>query len=651
MTPNTDRSRWFDFRLDVAAAIVGLLVALAMVPLRFLADQVYIETIPIVLALACVLYLLSVRIDGGTEFPTLSPGLTRLLPSVVFLGMAALVVIAVHQSRSSLFYYVAVWTGIAILIQVLFADERDYHVGLLLTQVVIFGAVVRLTGAFTAPGYVGIDVWTHVGSWTPAIAEAHSLAPIAAEKYYASPLFHLLVAVASDMLDVSIRHALLLTVGVAMPLTTILVYGTADVLVETRWAVFAAAAYAMSGNVIEWGIHLIPTSLGLVFYIAILWALTRIMATAYRRRDFFLVAFFSVAVILTHQISSFIMLVFVGGGLVAKALLSTGLLRPVRPTGLGEHVRETTNLGGLVVFDLGLITFMWSLTPYKGSTFLETVFSYFVEALRTSAGFLNLASRGSQGGGESAALPDPTLLEELVRYVDAAGLLLLLLGAVAGSLYVLHRERTSQATVTKIVAVVVMLLFVFGFPLFGIRTFVPGRWLAFLTVPLVVIGAIGIGYLARESPRTVATAVLLLFAVAYPAATLISSQGTLDSPAFDGVQTRYSYTESELAAIGTLADTTDTAEVPGEQIATDHPYGTAFERGWNVSAEVAVIDAGTSPNGTIAYREYATTGGQYYVNGAGIPYQPTVTQAEVCQGYGINYDSGDVAVCEEGIGN
>ena len=652
MRQNSQSSRWFDFRLDVAAAIIGLVLALLMVPLRFFASQVYIETLPIVLALACVLYLVSVRLSNSADLPTLSPELTRVLPAISFLGMAALVVVAVHQARSNLFYYIAIWTGATILLQVLFADERDYHVGLLLTEIIAFGAIVRLAGAFTSPGFVGIDIWTHAGKWAPGIKETQSLAPLANKKYYASPLFHLLVASGSQLLDVSIRHALILTVGVAMPLTTLLVYATADVLVEPRWAVFAAAAYSMSGNVIEWGIHLIPTGLGLVFYVAILYALTRIMATTYRWRDFLLVVLFSIAVILTHQISAFIMLVFVGAALVSKVLLSTGLLRPVRMTGLGQDVRETTNLTGLLVFDLGLITFMWSLTPYQGSSFLETIFSYFTETLRTTAGFLNLAGQSSStSGAGAAAAAGPSFLEELTRYIDAAGLLLLLLVTIAGSLYVLHRERTSQVTITSIIAIVVMLVFIFGFPLFGIRTFVPGRWIAFLTVPMAIVGAVGIGHLANKSPRAIVISLLLIFAVAYPVVTLTSSQGTLDSPAFDSVQTRYSYTESELAAVGTLANTTNTTETPNGQLATDHPYGTVFERAWDVNVEAATVINGTySPNGTFVYRDYAESGAQYYNNGDNIPYQPSVSQRTLCQARGINYDNGEVAVCEQALG-
>jgi hypothetical protein len=649
MSQRTNAARWFDFRLDVVGAVLALLLGLAMIPLRFVVSQVYIETLPLVLVVASLVYLLAVRTSTSSGLPTLSPTITRLLPTVAFVGMAAMVFIAIRQSRSTLFYYVTVWTGIVLFVQVLFSDERDYHVRLLLTELVVFAAVVRLTGAVTAPGYVGIDVWTHVGEWTPDIAAAHSLSPIDTTKYYASPLFHLLVAGGSLLLDVSIRHALFLTVGVAMPLSTLLVYATANALVEARLAVFAAAVYAVSGNVIEWGIHLIPTSLGLVFFVAIVFALTRIMASSYGPRDFLLVVLFSVAVILTHQISAFIMLVFVGAGLLAKLLLSTGLLRPAQSTSLGGQVRDSVSLSGLLVFDLGLITFMWSLTPYQGSSFLETMVSYFAETLRTSAGFLNLASGGSAGGGESAAAAAPTALESAITYLNAMGLILLLVLTVIGSLYVLKRDRTSQATVTCIIAILVMLVFIFGFPLFGIRTFVPGRWPAFLTVPAAVMAAVGAGYLAVDAPRSVVAVVLVLFAVAYPPVAMLSSQATVDAPPFDGAQTRYSYAESELAAVETIAGATNTSET--DYITTDHPYGTVFDRGWQVHTEPVLIDNGTSTNSTIVYRTYAQTGGAYFRSGQGRAFQPRVPRRQLCAEYGISYDNGEVSVCERAIGN
>ena len=648
-TPNSLLSMLKSGRLDIIGAVGGLLGAVLMLPLQLLASQVYIQTLPIVLGVASVLYLLASRTESENTIATLTPQVARLLPTISVVCMAALVALATFQGgRTLLFYDIAAMTGMLLLAQVFFTDDGEFSPALILTQVVLLGLVVRLTALMSSPGYIGIDVWTHMSNWTAAIYETQSLAPIADRKYFASPLFHLLVAGAALLFDIGVREAMFLSLAVAMPISVLFVYSTTRLLVGVRWAVFAATAYAMVGHVVEWGIHLIPTSLGLVFFLAILYSLTRVLHLDYKLRDFVLVVFFSVAVILTHQISAFIMLVFTGAGLLAQFVLSFGLFNPRLSSALDFSPQDTVNLTGLIAFDLGLITFMWSLTPYQGGTFLATIFSYLENTISSSAGFLALASPESGGGaGASEAVTRaPTLMEQFVKYLDVTGFLLLLLLTIVGSMYVLRRENASHATFTGVVATVAMLVFVFGFPLFGIRTFVPGRWFAFLAAPMAVIAALGVAFLVKNlTPRT-AVVVLLLFTVAFPTVTALASHGTLDAPPFADTQTRYSYTDAELAATSTIADIQpDNEEQP---LYTDHPYQTVFDRreGQPVMAMTVANGTASTANETIVHRTYQQEGGAFVRDTAGFAYKPTLSQRQACSGArDVTYSNGDVAMC------
>jgi len=632
-----------DRRLDVVLAVAGLFLAIALLPLQLFATQVYLRTLPLVLGIASGLYLFTVWRDAGkrvTGRPHLPRWAAQLLPSLVLFGVAAMVLIASLSGRTLLYYYIAAWMGILVLLQIVFVTDRDFHAGALLGQVILLALVFRLTAVYTTPGYIGVDVWTHVPNWAAAIRETGSLQPIATEKYYASPLFHLLVAVGSLLLDVSLRHGTFLTVALAMPFAVLLVYATTRFFVDARWAVFAAAVFSMSGDVIKWGIHLIPTSLGLVFFLGVVYSLTRILYLDYGVREYLLVVLFSIAIILTHQISTFIMLVFVGSALVAKLLFDSGLLKPRSPRSPLGGTRETANLAGLLVFDLGLITFMWSLTPYKGSNFLETTFTWFGSALRSSAGFLNLASGGA--GGAGATTPgSPTLLEQFAIHLDAVGLLLPLFIATIGGFYVLREENASHATVTIVAAVVVILAFVFGFPLFGIRTFVPGRWVAFLVALLAIVGAIGLAYLSRRSPTSVAVAVLLLFSVAYPVTAMTTVDATQDAPVIDGVQLKHSYTERELAAAETVTDISPS----DTRLYTDHPYYTVFQRTYDYPARVADTRDGDVTDSPLLYRSYHDSGAAYFERRGETPVQQSIDRQTACARRDVYYDNGAVQLC------
>ncbi|WP_436925484.1 hypothetical protein [Halosimplex amylolyticum] len=634
-------------RLDVLAAFGGLLVALALFPLRFLASQIYILTIPLVLGLACALYLIAVyRPREATAPPLLPTTVARSLPGLSFAAMGLLVVVAtVEGGRTLPFYLVAAVVASALTVQPLAASDEDFRARLTLVQVVLFAAVLRFTALATTPGFIGIDIWSHVPILADRVATQHSLSAMAGDKYYASPLYHLLVAAASFLYDVPLRAALYLSLGVAMPISVVFVYLTTGLLVRQRWAVLAASLYAIGDYTIQWGMHLIPTSMGLAFYLAVLYALVRVMRTEYGSRDFLLLVFLTVVVILTHQVSSFIMLVTLLTAIVAQVLGSLGVFDPNRP--LRFTRRETVNVVGLFVFDAGFVTFMWSLTPYNGDSFLETVFSYLEETIRTSAGFLNLASGSASG---SAAGPETTLIEQVALYVDTLGFLFLLFATFVGCLYVVSRDHARQSVLTLLVSAAVMLVFVMLLPMFGIRNFIPTRWFAFLYAPMAVLAAVGFRHLSRDLAKPLLAAVLLLFVAVYPGAMILSGEATVDNPVFEDDREELAYTESEITAAHTIGDMTGRPrgqEIrPDQVIFTDHPYQTVIDRIDSHPTDVAVLnESQRSEHDITVYRRAQSTEATYFLVG-GNGHALNVPRERVCRpNQNVLYANGDVALC------
>lgn len=639
---------WLDRQqFDVLGAVVGLLLAVLMFPLRFLSSQIYIQTLPIVLGLASGLYLLAVRQNRSESgVPKLGAIFARIGPTLVFLGLAGMVLVAGLAGQRSLHFYDLGAVVCALLFaQVVFLRDRDLFPSILLAQVIVFGVVIRFAGLYTAPGFIGIDVWSHV-THAEAINRENSLAAISGSKYFASPLYHLLAVSSARLLDLSLRNGLYLTLGIAVPLAVLLVYGSASMLVSPRWSVFAAVAYVVSDHAIRWGIHLIPTSMGLVFFLGVLFSIIRILQRNHQLSDYALLLLFSAATILTHQISSFIMLVVVGSGVVAQLLLKLDFLSASSTS--GHHLRDVSrpgNLLGPLIFDLGLITFMWSLTPYQGDTFLETVLNYLYVTLFSSAGFLNgitsdsagAASAGG-GGGNGAQL-----IAEVATYVDTLGFLLLLFTTVLGSFTVLRRTRANHATFTLLISVVVMLFFVLGLPLFNIDNFVPGRWFAFLYAPMVVLTAIGLRHLSRNVSPKVVVVCLLVFLVLFPSMMLMSSDGTPDSPVFPSQNERLSYTQTELTGVQTIGDIMEGRD---DMLYTDHPYQTVFIRtDTHEAAPIQLRNGRAVLQGPTVYRDYQSDGGSFFRigEGAGIRNPP---RANICPPTTNHvYTNGDVRLC------
>ena len=648
-------------RLDTVAAIVGLALALALLPLRFFASQLYLETVPLILGTACVLYLVSLyQGTNSTSLPTLPSRVAMALPSIVLAGLSALVVLTVIQgARTPLFFGVASVLGTLVIGQILFVNDRELHPGILLLQIVAFAFVFRFTALYATPGYIGIDIWTHT-ELTQAILDDRSVGGISHDKHYASPFYHLLVASSSVLYDVSLRTALYLSVGIAMPLSVLLVYATANLLVSARWATLATALFALASHVSMWGMHLIPTSLGLVFFLAMLYSLLRVMRIEYTTRDFALLVLFSIAVILTHQVSTFIMLVLLLAAFLAQLVFEIDPLGLTRVDTSVFRSKKPVNLIGLVVFNFGLTIFVWSLTPYGNQSFLATVMSFFSQTVEESAGFLNIASDTGDADPDEAAQATTTLLDQLVPYVDALGFLFLLGVTFVGCLYVVHRRRAEQSVFTLLLAAAFMLVFVLGLPMFGIRNFIPTRWFAFLFAPMAILGAIGLRTMVQGLEPRIVVSVLLIFVLVYPGAMILAVESNSENPVFDDHHEQLAYNEAELAAVDSIGELTGSqtgSEIREEQrIHTDHPYQTLF---WRTGAyprsgigTATVPDDGVADHEYTVYRSTQSTDAVYFTDADGNGRIEQIDQPQLCRpDQATVYTNGDVTMCAAGPGS
>ncbi|WP_252700045.1 hypothetical protein [Natronosalvus vescus] len=642
------------FRLDTVAAIAGLALALALLPLRLFASQIYLETVPIVLGTACGLYLLSLYHQGNvTSLPTLPGSVAMTLPTVVLAGISAMIVLPVVQGeRTLLFFALSSLVGTLLLVQIVFTDDEVFSAGQILFQLVCFALVFRFTALYVTPGYIGIDIWTHM-ELANAIHQERSLAAISHDKHFASPLYHLLVVTASFLFEVPLRTALYLSVGLVMPLSILLVYATTNLLVPGRWATLAAALYAFASHVSLWGMHIIPTSLGLVFFLGLVYALIRVMRIEYTLRDFSLLLVLSIAVILTHQVSTFIMLVLLVAAFIAQVTFMIGPFGLTRLDTSVFRAKKPVNLIGLVVFNFGLTIFVWSLTPYREQSFLATVLSFFGQTIEESAGFLNIASQtDSDSAEQSAAAADPSLLEQAVPYTDAAGFLLLLGLTFAGCLYVVHRRRAEQSVFTLLLAAAFMLVFVLGLPMFGIRNFIPTRWFAFLFAPMAILGAVGVRLLVRDLNPAFVVACLLLVVLVYPGAMMLAVESNTENPVFSSQHERLAYDESELVAAGSIAQLTgspDGQDIRQDQrLYTDHPYQTLISRTGAYQSTMAgtVPTDGTADHEYTLYRTTQSSESVYFQDEDGHAQLGTIDRAQLCRpDQATVYTNGDVTLC------
>ena len=622
-------------RYDRIVAILVLIFGVVMFPLRFVLSHLYASTFPVVLVAAAVLYLLALRRDTLSYYPlpTLTAEGGLLLSTLSFLGMTAMVLVAVFAGeRSLLFFGLAGLVGCSVLAQVVFVEEVELQPKLVLLQTVVLALLVRFAALYTSPGVIGVDPWSHV-TFMENIVAAHSLSGMQT-KYNAAPLYHLFATFLMVTADVSARNALYLTTGLTYPFLTLFVYFAARQLLPVRWSLLAVVLYAVSDHAIRWGITLIPTTMGLALYFAAFYFLVRVMTRETPTREVALLAFLIFGITLTHQVSSFVMLMTLVAVFITRFVVDVDALFPDS---------SGTDITGLLFFNGGLIILVWSITPYSSGTFTSVMANRLLSAVQGAGFGQNTTSAknvASTAGGSGSSF-----MAQLVGYLDIAAFLMLLCLGVVGAIYVLRSRRASHTTLAFVVATGIMGFFALGLPLLGVSTFVPGRWYAFMYVLLAILSALGLGYLSYNlNPRGTLALVMILL-VAFPTVSVLALSGTPDNPPIDSEQVRKSYTEPEIAAMHTIGATTN-RNTPMPY--TDDPYRGTFIRSGSTetAGKMVVPENAPVPHEMVVYREYQSEGAPLLFTANRSPLKEQIPREKVCpSSRNWVYSNQDVMVC------
>jgi len=585
--------------LDTTLAKVGILASILLLSLRLFSTQVLFVVIPVTTGLACALYFgIHRRQTTATEYPALPRWVIDVLPAVVVVSLAALVgTMYVVGGRSPSSYILAGTIGTAILTQALLADESDLSPSLIVIQVAVSAVVIRLSVLFVTPGFVGVDIWTHVPVFIDGIVDAGSLSALADSKYRMAPFYHTIGALATLVFG-SARLGVYLSLGVVVPLSVLLVYATGVMIVSPRWAAVATTLFAFADQYIRWGLHIIPTSLGLVFFLGAVYCVTRLCVTNERWVIAVLTAS-SLATVFTHQVSTVILLIVLGiaaGALTWARLLDRPTLRPTRGTVAG--------VAGVFVGTLLVTGVSWSVTPwYADEPFLYEILDTLRATVIEEAGFLALAGGGGRGAGGTESVSQ---LGGLIPFLEWLGFALLLATGIVGGLAMLRTDHPSSLTVTYLASTATMFVAVFGLSLFGVRAILPGRWMAFMYALLAILGAVGLANLSGTASKRVLLAVFVVLALSYPMSMVVAEKATLDSPAFEETHPRFSYTDAEIAAVETIRGIYPSEET---DIDSDHPYRTVFGQLGGYTAWTAEVDeSGPTRDHPVIRRAYQSRG-------------------------------------------
>ncbi|MCK9355987.1 MAG: hypothetical protein M0R22_02400, partial [Dehalococcoidia bacterium] len=514
--------------LQRIGALLAIALGVAIACLNFLHVNAYMLTLGPGLALAGILALATHRHQSQATAEPIGRNALLTIQACfwLLLGVAALIA---HSARTErpLSFFVVVAVACALLTLQLCSKPSPTRMVLFLSGAILLSLVVRGSVFYLTPGFPGSDAWGHEQLTQSILAGGHVPADWDSPYYLHYPAMHVTVVMAANLLGVSAKTALFVSVGVPLAFSVLAVVVVARHLVGPTAACVAGLIALFTSYHLQWGTQIIPTSMGLsLFTVAIMLTIglpRRLPAHA------LLLLLTAIVLVLCHTVSSFILWTALG------ALLAGGMVL----RGMAHRPPAVSRQHGLAVLLIMLTVIMyihWSTNPYtpSGATFFEQILLTLRDSLMNDAGFLD---RPPEGG---------VALRQELQAVSSFAMFyfLVAVGALA------PRSSRTGTTMTWTIAVAVAALsaFAFAFPLFGIRNIVPHRWFAFIWVlaaPLAAEGLMSLCSLCRQTASAMvagpATASLLAFLM------VTAPISNTDSPVYAADLTqRMTFYESEL---------------------------------------------------------------------------------------------------------
>ena len=201
----------------------------------------------------------------------------------------------------SYFILISLMAGIVGLEILFLPINKKYNIFTLL-QIIIIGLSISLSELLIFPSVIGVDPWWHQ-TFTSLITQSGYL-PGGGYPYSKIPIFHLLIA--NTSIITTLNYKLSSIFSITFPLVIIgvlIVYSMGKKLINEKIGLLASLILVISNYVINGEIMAIPTTLGGIFLLIIIYLLINFKDNKFILSSILAFLFMSV-LILTHTIVS-----------------------------------------------------------------------------------------------------------------------------------------------------------------------------------------------------------------------------------------------------------------------------------------------------------------------------------------------------------
>lgn len=460
----------FTKNLDVILGVMGFNIGVSIISLYYLFNLNQ-QDIGVTILSACLIYIIF-RKKFKSEAPISSE--TSKLKTIlsisfylIFLTCIFIYSMNLYYRPISYFILICVLAGI-IASQILYVREGD-RVSSILLQIFLLSILIRAGIFYNFPSLMGYDAYFHV-NMARIISDTGFVAPLQiSSKYFYYPLAHIFISVTQLMGKVDVKDAVFYSIGFASVFITAAIYLIGKKIEGPQMGLLAALLLNLNNHNIVTGIaNITPGSLVLCYFIFITYA---IFSEKQELKYTGLILLITILMILTHQLTTFVVLLAVVTIYLGKFLHKN--LYKDSPFG-------TNGFNYILFFIVTLQTYWMSTYVTTDTSFFEMIFLPLIEVLTSGTSY-------SASELITGTITNQNSLEVLLLHISYLALPFFAIGGVLAWCSREDAKKLDKFSVALIVAILYSLAY--GIPLLGMRNFLTSRWFPLIAVFLVLVGA------------------------------------------------------------------------------------------------------------------------------------------------------------------
>jgi len=434
-------------------------------------------------------------------------------------------------------YFIIISILSAIIALEIFSSDDSRGFWPIFIKIVILSLAIRGGIYFNYPSIMGYDAYFHT-KMADVIMLTGSVPPFEiSDKYVYAPIVHILIASMGTLCQVPVKYAVYLSIGIGSVISTIFLYIIGKNIAGPQIGLLAVLLANLTNDLIVRGITNVTADSLVICYLLVMLYLVFADNIQLNIRHSLLV-FFSLLLVITHQLSTFTVFL-----IMLILMLSQAIISYVQ----GLRLQKNISITYLVLFGIAIIAYWMSMEFPTGPTFFDYVLAPFIDVLRA----------GGEYGSDIlivGRVTEQPLFDQLILQFSYLILPFFAIGGLMLWFSLENRERFSIALVAA-----ALFVMVYGIPLLGIRNLLTSRWMPLLCIFLAILAA---AFIWRSvnlmSSRTgkICSVFLIVFVFAF---LMITTPGiNRDNPLVSKDTTvRNQFTFSEVQAAKTIGSVFD----------------------------------------------------------------------------------------------